>query len=83
MARHGGAVRSRGRLAQRGGVTLAQPAVDDTTNASPVALAWLRPMGLEGRSVTRDAWLPPRQMAQPIVDAGGDDVLGVNAHQPP
>ena len=40
-------------LAHRVGLTLAQQAVDDKTNESPVALALLRHMVLEGRIVTR------------------------------
>jgi hypothetical protein len=37
---------------------------------------------LEGRIVTLDAWLPQRQMAQQIGDAGGDEVRVVKANQP-
>jgi hypothetical protein len=53
-------------------VTLAQQAVDDQTNAMPVAVELLRPLILAGRRVTRDALRTQRQMAQQIVGAGGD-----------
>jgi predicted transposase YbfD/YdcC len=69
-------------LAHRVGLTLAQQAVDDKTHAIPVALDLLRHMGLEGRIVTMDALLTQRQMAQHIVDAGGDYVMVVKANQP-
>lgn len=60
--------------AHRVGLTLTQQAVDDTTHAIPVALALLRPLVLEGRIGTRDAWLTQRQIAQQSVAARGDDV---------
>jgi hypothetical protein len=44
-------------LAHRVGVTLAHQAVDDQTNAMPVALEVLRHRVLAGRIVTMDAWL--------------------------
>lgn len=68
--------------AHRVGLTLAQQAVADKTNAIPVALDLLRHMMLEGRIVTRDALLTQRQMAQHLVDAGGDYVMVVTANQP-
>jgi predicted transposase YbfD/YdcC len=69
-------------LAHRVGLTLAQQAVDDKTNEIPVALDLLRPLVLEGRIVTMDALLTQRQIAQHIVDAGGDYVMVVKANQP-
>jgi hypothetical protein len=69
-------------LAHRVGVTLAQQAVDDKTNAIPVAMELLRHLVLAGRLVTRDALLTQRQIAQQIVEAGGDYVMVVKANQP-
>lgn len=69
-------------LAHRVGLTLAQQAVDDKTNEIPVALDLLRHMVLEGRIVTMDALLTQRQIAQHIVDVGGDYVMVVKANQP-
>lgn len=69
-------------LAHRVGVTLAQQAVADKTNEIPVALDLLRLLVLEGRIVTMDAWLTQRQIAQHIVDVGGDYVMVVKANQP-
>jgi hypothetical protein len=59
-------------LAHRVGLTVAQQAGDDKTNEIPVALDLLRHMVLEGRIVTMDALLTQRQIAQHIVEAGGD-----------
>ena len=58
-------------LAPRVGLTLAPQAVDDKTKEMPVGLDRLRHLVREGRSVTRDAWLPQRQMAQHSVVAKG------------
>jgi len=69
-------------LAHRVGLTLAQQAVDDKTNEIPVALEVLRQLVLEGRIVTMDALLTQRQIAQQIVDAGGDYVMVVKENQP-
>ena len=69
-------------LAHRGGLTLAQQAVDDKTNEIPVAVALLRHMVLEGRIVPMDALRTQRQIAQHIVDAGGDYVMVVQENQP-
>ena len=70
-------------LAPRVGFTLAQQAVDDQTNETPVALDLLRHLGLEGRLVTMDALRTQRQSAPQIVDAGGDEVLGGTENQAP
>jgi predicted transposase YbfD/YdcC len=69
-------------LAHHVGLTLAQQAVDDKTNEIPVALELLRHLVLEGRIVTMDALLTQRQIAQQIVDAGGDYVMVVKENQP-
>ena len=69
-------------LAHRVGVTLAQQAVDDKTNEIPVAVEVLRQLVLQGRIVTMDALLTQRQIAQQIVDAGGDYVMVVKEKQP-
>jgi predicted transposase YbfD/YdcC len=69
-------------LAHRMGLTLAQQAVDDKTNEMPVAVELLRHLVLEGRVVTMDALLTQRQIAQQIVDAGGDYVMVVKENQP-
>lgn len=69
-------------FAHRVGVTLAQQAVDAKTNEIPVAVELLRHLVLEGRIVTMDALLTQRQIAQQIVDAGGDYVMVVKETQP-
>lgn len=69
-------------LAHRVGLTLAQQAVEDKTNAIPVALDLLRHLVLEGRIVTMDALLTQRQIAQHIVAARGDYVMMVKENQP-
>jgi predicted transposase YbfD/YdcC len=69
-------------LAHRVGVTLAQQAVDDKTNEIPVVLDLLHHLVLEGRIVTMDALLTQRQIAQQIVDAGGNYVMVVKENQP-
>jgi hypothetical protein len=69
-------------LAHRVGLTLAHQAVDDKTNAIPVALELLRHLVLEGRIVTMDALRTQRQIAQQMVDAGGDEVRVVQEHHP-
>ena len=69
-------------FAHRVGLTLAQSAVMDTTNEIPMVLELLRPVVLEGRVATLDALLTQRQMAQQIVEAGGDSVMRVKDNQP-
>src|SRR6266542_6671227 len=54
----------------------------DKTNEIPVAPTVLRGLLLEGRVVTMDALLTQREVAQAILDAGGDDVLVVTDNQP-
>jgi len=69
-------------LAHQVGVTLAQHAVDDKTNEITVVETILHQLVLEGRIVTMDALLTQRQVAQTIVDAGGDYVMIVKENQP-
>jgi len=69
-------------VSQRLGLTLGQGAVGDKTNEIPVAPTVLRGLLLEGRVVTMDALLTQREVAQAILDAGGDDVLVVTDNQP-
>jgi predicted transposase YbfD/YdcC len=69
-------------LAHRVGLTLAQQAVDDKTNESPMALDLLHHLVLEGRIITMDAVLTQRQIAQHIVAAKGDYVMVVKENQP-
>jgi predicted transposase YbfD/YdcC len=63
------------------GVTLAQHAVDDTTNAITAVETLLHHLVLEGRIVTMDALLTQRHIAQTIVEQGGDDVMIVKENQ--
>ena len=69
-------------LAHHVGVTLAQDAVDDKTNAITAVEPLLSPLVLEGRLVTMDALLTQRRIAQTIVDKGGDYVMIVKENQP-
>src|SRR5438094_1098723 len=68
-------------LAHHVGVTLAQHAVDDKTNAITAVETILQHLVLEGRIVTMDALLTQRHVAQTIVDKGGDYVMIVNENQ--
>jgi len=69
-------------LAHHVGVTLAQHAVDDKTNAITAAETLLPHLVLEGRVVTMDALLTQRHIAQAMVEKGGDDVMIVKENQP-
>src|SRR5262245_4489216 len=69
-------------LAPHVGVTLAQHAVDDQTNAITAVETLLQQLVLEGRSVTMDALLTPRHSAQTMVDKGGEYVMIVKENQP-
>jgi predicted transposase YbfD/YdcC len=64
------------------GLTLAQQAVDDKTNEITQVETVLRQLVLPGRVLTMDALLTQRQVAQTIVDAGGDYVMIVKNNQP-
>ena len=69
-------------LAHHVGVTLAQHAVDDKTNAITAVETIVHHLVLEGRIVTMDALLTQRHVAQTIVDKGGDYVMIVKENQP-
>jgi len=69
-------------LAHQVGVTLAQHAVDDKTNAITAVETLFHHLVLEGRIVTMDALLTQRHVAQTIVDKGGDYVMIVKENQP-
>ena len=69
-------------LAHHVGVTLAQHAVDDKTNAITAVETLLGQLVLEGRMVTMDALLTQRHVAQTIVDKGGDYGMLVKDNQP-
>jgi hypothetical protein len=69
-------------LAPRLGLTRAQQAVADKTNAIPMALERLRHVLLAGRVVMMDALFTPRPIAPQLVDTGGDYVMLDKEHQP-
>jgi hypothetical protein len=69
-------------VSHRLGLTLGQQAVDDRTNAIPVAPVLLRGLVLEGRVVTMDALLTQREIAQTVLDGGGDYVMVAKGNQP-
>jgi hypothetical protein len=69
-------------VSHRLGLTLGQVAVGDKTNEIPVAPTVLRGLLLEGRVVTMDALLTQREVAQAILDAGGDYVMVAKDNQP-
>jgi hypothetical protein len=64
------------------GVTLAQHAVDDKTNAITAVETIVQQLVLEGRIVTMDALLTQRHIAQTMVEKGGDDVMIIKENQP-
>jgi predicted transposase YbfD/YdcC len=69
-------------LAHHVGVTLAQQGVDDKTNEITAVETLLCQLVLEGRIVTMDALLTQRQVAQTLVDQGGEYVMIVKDNQP-
>jgi predicted transposase YbfD/YdcC len=69
-------------LAHRLGLTLTQQAVAAKTNEIKEIETVLSQVVLTGRVVTMDARLTQRQVAQTIVDAGGDYVMIVKENQP-
>ena len=69
-------------LAHRLGLTLTQQAVAAKTNEITEVETVLSQIVLTGRVVTMDALLTQRQVAQTIVDAGGDYVMIVKDNQP-
>jgi len=70
-------------LAHRLGLTLMPQAVAATTNERKEGETVFSQIVRTGRVVTREALLTQRQVAQTMVDAGGDAVMIVQAHQPP
>ena len=69
-------------VSHRLGLALAQRPVGDDTNEIPVLVEALKGLVLEGRVVTVDALLAQREVAQTIVDQGGDYVMTVKGNQP-
>ena len=64
------------------GLTLAQQGVDDKTNEITQVETVLHQLVLQGRVCTMDALLTQRQVAQSIVEKGGDYVMIVKENQP-
>jgi predicted transposase YbfD/YdcC len=69
-------------FSHRLGVVLGQTGVPDKTNEIGAASAFLLSLVLEGRVVTADALLTQREVAQTILDSGGDYLLVVKENQP-
>lgn len=69
-------------LSHRLGLTLAQQAVDEKTNEITVIQAVLRSLVLEGRVITVDALLTQREVADTILEGGGDYLMIVKGNQP-
>ena len=69
-------------VSHRLGLTVAQRGVDAKTNEIPVAKEVLAGLVLQGRVFTMDALLTQREVAQQIVDGGGDYVMVVKGNQP-
>jgi hypothetical protein len=69
-------------LSHRLGLTLTQQAVDAKTNEIKAIETVLEQIVLQGRVLTMDALLTQRQVAQTIVDKGGDYVMIVKENQP-
>ncbi len=64
------------------GMVLAQEAVSRKTNEIPVAPALLAGRDLTGTVTTMDALLTQREIAQQIVEQGGDYLMVVKGNQP-
>lgn len=69
-------------LSHRLGVVMAQVAVSDQTNEIGQADELLAALVLKGRVITADSLLTQREIAQRIIDRGGDYVLPVKENQP-
>jgi hypothetical protein len=69
-------------FSHRLGMTLGQVPVDDKTNEIPVAPEAISQLVITGRVLTMDALLTQREIAQAIVDQGGDYVMVVKENQP-
>lgn len=68
-------------LGHRLGLTLFQQAVADRTNEITAVHEVLRRLVLEGRVITVDALLTQREVAQTVIDRGGDYVMVVKGNQ--
>lgn len=64
------------------GVVVGQWAVDEHTNEIGMIQPILLELALEGRIVTTDALLAQKEVAQTIIEQGGDYVLPVKENQP-
>jgi predicted transposase YbfD/YdcC len=71
-----------GALSHRLGLIVAQLGVDDKTNEIGAMAEFLAGLVIEGRVFTMDALLTQREVAQTIVDGGGDYVMTVKENQP-
>jgi predicted transposase YbfD/YdcC len=69
-------------LSHRLGVVIAQVAVSDRTNEIGQMDELLAALVLEGRIITADSLLTQREIAQAIIDRGGDYLLPVKENQP-
>lgn len=69
-------------LSHRLGVVMAQVAVSDRTNEIGQVDELLAALVLEGRVITADSLLTQREIAQRIIDGGGDYVLAVKENKP-
>lgn len=69
-------------LSHRLGVVMAQVAVSDHANEISHCDELLLAVVLQGRVITADALLTQRQVAQTILDRGGDYLLAVKENQP-
>lgn len=69
-------------LSHRLGVVMAQVAVEDSTNEIGQVDELLASLVLEGRIITADSLLSQREIAQRIIDSGGDYLLPVKDNQP-
>jgi len=69
-------------LSHRLGVVMAQVAVQDKTNEIGQVDELLASLVLEGRVITADSLLTQREIAQAIIDDGGDYLLPVKNNQP-
>ena len=68
-------------LSHRLGLTLFQKSVDDKTNEISTVQEMLQNLVIEGRVVTVDALLTQRDVAQGILEGGGDYVMVVKDNQ--
>jgi predicted transposase YbfD/YdcC len=71
-----------GALSHRLGLFLFQLGVDDKTNEIGAMPDFLTGLVIEGRVFTMDALLTQREVAQTIVEGGGDYVMVVKENQP-